>query len=195
MVRALGLVFSARKLGNSYACVNYCLEKMTHEGFEAKLVCFCDYKIEPCNHCNYECFSERIRGTQESCPINDDLPKIYQEFENSDIVIFGIPTYVGHVPSLFRIFEERTLGIYGFGRHMNMLEGKTYGFIVLNNYFTVEEAMRRFYGSSSAITWILLRSRDYNLDPLQKGLIENPDVKKRLNTFVQNLIKSSKSTH
>jgi len=103
---------------------------MTHEGFEAKLVCFCDYKIEPCNHCNYECFSERIRGTQESCPINDDLPKIYQEFENSDIVIFGIPTYVGHVPSLFRIFEERTLGIYGFGRHMNMLEGKTYGFIV-----------------------------------------------------------------
>ena len=193
MVKALGLVFSARKRGNCYECVNYCLERLSQEGIETRTICLHDYTIEPCNHCNYECFSDRIRGTKEACPINDDLPKIYREFENSDIVIFGIPTYVGHVPSLFRIFEERTLGIYGLGKHTRVLEGKTYGFVVLNNYFAVEEAVRRFYGSSPAMTWILLRSRDYDLDPLQTGLIEKPDVKSRLNTFVQSLIKLSKS--
>lgn len=162
------------------------------EGIKAKLINMYDYRIEPCSHCDYECFSERIRGMKEICPIDDDLPKIYQEFEDSDIVVFGIPTYVGHVPSLFRIFEERTLGIYGFGKHMKILEGKTYGFIVLNNYFALEEAMRRFYGSSPAIAWLLLRSREYGLDPVKRELIENLDVKNRLNIFTESLIKMSK---
>jgi len=191
-LKALGLVFSARKHGNCYDCVNYCLERLRKEGIETRLISMYDYRIEPCSHCDYECFSERIRGTKETCPISDNLPKIYHEFKDSDIVVFGVPTYVGQVPSLFRIFEERSLGIYGFGEHMKVLEGKTYGFIVLNSYFALEEAMRRFYGSSPAIAWLLLRSREYGLDPLKTGLIENPDVRNRLNTFTESLMKLSK---
>jgi len=192
MVKALGLVFSARRQGNCYDCVNYCLERLCKEGIKTQLTNMYDYKIEPCSHCNYECFSERIRGTKEKCPINDDLPKIYQEFENSSTIIFGVPTYVGHVPSLFRIFEERTLGAYGFGKHTEILQGKTYGFIVLNNHFALEEAMHRFYSTDSAITSLLLRSREYGLDPVRTGLIENPDIRNRLNVFTENLIKLSK---
>jgi len=110
MVKALGLIFSARKRGNCYDCANYCLDRLREESIETQLINIHDYTIEPCNHCNYECFSERIRGTKEICPINDDLPQIYHEFEDSSIIILGVPTYVGQVPSLFRIFEERRLG-------------------------------------------------------------------------------------
>jgi len=75
---------------------------------------------------------------------------------------------------------------------LEVLKGKSYGFIVLNNYFALEEAMRTFYGSDSAIAWLLLRSREYGLDPLKTGLIENPDARNRLNTFTESLIKLSK---
>lgn len=39
------------------------------------------------------------------------------------------------------------------------------------------------------VAWILLRSREYGLDPLKKGLIEIPDVKGRLETFAATLIR------
>jgi len=52
--------------------------------------------------------------------------------------------------------------------------------------------MRRFYGSQAAIAWLLLRSREYGLDPLKTGLIEQSDVKNRLNSFTESLIKLSK---
>jgi len=189
-MKVLGLAFSARKHGNCQDCVNCCLQKFRDENFETQLINLHDYKIKPCSNCNYECFSERIRGTKETCPVDDDLPKIYQAFENSQIIIFGIPTYVGHVPAIFKTFEERSLGIYGFGKHENVLMGKIYGFIVLGSYFALNEALYRFHGSP--ITWILLRSREYGLDPLKAGLVENQDVKNRLDRFTSTLIKLAK---
>lgn len=186
----LGLVFRGRKQGNCLDCVNHCLQRFKDEGFETQLINLYDYKIKPCSNCNYECFSERIRGTKETCPVEDDLPKIYQAFENSQIIIFGIPTYVGHVPAIFKIFEERSLGIYGFGKHENVLTGKIYGFIMLGSYFALNEAVYRFHGTP--LTWILLRSREYGFDPLKVGLIENLDVQNRLEAFTKTLIKMAK---
>ncbi|MGQ9506855.1 MAG: hypothetical protein ACUVTB_03215 [Candidatus Bathycorpusculaceae bacterium] len=69
MVKALGLVFSARWQGNCYDCVDYCLEILRKEGVKTQLINFYDYEIKPCSHCNYECFSERIRGSKELCPL------------------------------------------------------------------------------------------------------------------------------
>lgn len=190
-MRALGMVFSARQKGNCYDCVNYCLQQFKERGIKTRIISLSEHKILPCSNCRYECFSERIRGTKESCPTKDDLPKIYKELENADIVIFGIPTYVGHVPALYRAWEERSLGIYGFDKFYRILEGKIYGFIVIGSYFALNEALYRFYGMPT-ITWILLRSREYGLDPLKKGLIEVSDVKGRLNTFVAALTKLAK---
>lgn len=126
MLRALGLVFSARQEGNCYECVNYCLQQFKEKIIETHIISLSKYKILPCSNCKYECFSERIKGSKETCPIEDDLPKVYKEFENANIIIFGIPTYVGHVPALYRVWEERSLGIYGFDKFYQVLEGKTY---------------------------------------------------------------------
>jgi len=168
--------------------VKYCLQQLEDSDIKTRVIDLSEYKILPCSNCSYECFSERIKGTKESCPINDDLPQIYKEFENADIVIFGIPTYVGHVPALFRAWEERSLGIYGFDKFYRILEGKIYGFIVIGSCSASSEALHRF-GGMPKVTWILLRSREYELDPLKRGLIEIPDVKGRLNTFVKSLMK------
>ena len=182
------MVFSARQRGNCYDCVNYCLQQFEERDIKTHIVSLSEHKIFPCSNCKYECFSERIRGTRESCPIKDDLPKIYEEFENANVIVFGIPTYVGHVPALYRAWEERSLGIYGFGKHSQILEGKIYGFIVIGSYSALNEALYRFHGMPT-VTWILLRSREYGLDPLKKGLIEIQDVKGRLDAFGTTLMK------
>lgn len=187
-MRALGLIFSARKQGNCYDCVSYCLQQLEKREIETRIISLSEHKIQQCSNCKYECFSERISGTKESCPKKDDLPKIYKELEDANVVVFGIPTYVGHVPALYRAWEERSLGIYGFDKFYRILEGKIYGFIVIGSYFALNEALHRFHGMPK-VTWILLRSREYGLDPLKKGLMKVPDVKRRLDTFMATLMK------
>jgi len=182
------VIFSARKRGNCYDCVNYCLQQLAKKGFDTQPINFSDYNVAPCSNCDYECFSQRIRGTQEKCPKNDDMAKIYREFEKAGVVVFGIPTYVGHVPALYRAWEERSLGVYGFGKFSQVLQNKVYGFIVVGSYFALNEALFRFYGLPN-VTWTLLRSREYGLDPLKTGLIEVSDVRARLNILVENLAK------
>jgi len=188
----LGLVFSSRKRGNCYDCVNYCLQRLAKKGFHTLLINFNDYNVVPCSNCDYECFSERIRGTEERCPKKDDMAKIYREFEKAEVVVFGVPTYVGHVPALYRAWEERSLGIYGFGGFSRVLSNKAYGFIVVGSYFALNEALFRFHGLPK-VTWTLLRSREYGLDPLKTGLIEVSDVKVRLDTLVENLAKMAET--
>ncbi|MHA1469886.1 MAG: NAD(P)H-dependent oxidoreductase [Candidatus Asgardarchaeia archaeon] len=61
-MRVIGLVFSARKKGNCYHCVNYCLEKFKTRGFKTQIINAYDYEIKPCSHCNYQCFPEEVIG-------------------------------------------------------------------------------------------------------------------------------------
>ena len=190
LLKALGMVFSARRRGNCHDCVGHCLQQLAKKGFDTRLIDFYDYNVTLCSNCDYECFSPRIRGTQEKCPKNDDMAKLYQEFEKAEVIVFGIPTYVGHVPALFRAWEERSLGIYGFGRFSQVLLNRVYGFIVVGSYSALSEALFRFHGLPN-ITWTLLRSREYGLDPLKTGLIGVSDVRARLNTLVENLAKMS----
>jgi len=64
-MKVAGVVFSARKTGNGFACMRYCLDKLEEEGFKTMLVNAFDYEIKPCSHCNYECYGQEIRGKRE----------------------------------------------------------------------------------------------------------------------------------
>ena len=108
IMRALGLVFSARAHGNCYYCIKYCLDLLEKQGFKVQLVNAYDYEIKPCSHCSYECFSKDIRGIEERCPVNGDAPRIYAQMSDADILISGIPCYRGHTSNLYRAFIERT---------------------------------------------------------------------------------------
>ena len=65
-----------------------------------------DYEISPCNRCNYVCFHE-----EESCPVKDDVPIIWEKMREADGIVFVIPEYYGLPPAIFKAIIERAQGI------------------------------------------------------------------------------------
>jgi len=192
-MKVLGLVFSAREKGNCYHCVNYCLEKFKENGFETQLVNAYDYEIKPCNHCNYECFSEELQNEKERCPVKDDLPKIYELVEKADILIFGVPCYGGHVSGLYRAFSERIISL-GWSKVEKILFNKLKGFIVIGNLsawgdLALHEVLVDFYNAKVVPEALLLQALEYGKSSLKGDLIEDPVVKKKLEWLVNRLIR------
>lgn len=196
-MRVIGLVFSARKKGNCYHCVNYCLEKFKTRGFKTQIINAYDYEIKPCSHCNYQCFSEEVIGKKMKCPIDDDLPNIYEIMREADILIFGIPTYGGHASGLYRAFMER-MNSLSHEDFIDVLIGKVKGFIIIGNLtawgdLALHEVLVDFYNSDPVPEAILLQARDYGRNSLEGDLIEESAVRQRLNSLVSRLIKRFKS--
>ena len=54
-MKALGIVGSPRKGGNSEILTAHCLQAITEEGLETELVSLAGKEIKGCNACNY-CF-------------------------------------------------------------------------------------------------------------------------------------------
>jgi hypothetical protein len=151
--------------------VDLCLEGLRDDGFETEIIDMFDHTIEPCSHCQYECLAEYITGTKADCPKNDDLPAMYDRFVNADVVVMGVPTYCGQPPSLFRIFQERWIGIYGYGTRAKVLRSKAFGFVVLRDHFTIEAATR-LYSRFGRTYWV-------SLTPIEFGGL--PDVSTAMN--------------
>jgi multimeric flavodoxin WrbA len=101
IMKILGIAFSAREDGNCLKCVKYCLDKFKEDGFKTEVINAYELTITPCSHCRYECFANN------QCPIEDDVDEIYKKCDESDILIFAIPTYGGHLSSLYFAFAER----------------------------------------------------------------------------------------
>jgi len=110
-MKALGIAFSARKRGNCLNCIDYVLTKLKEQGFETDVINAYDFEIKPCSHCNYECFARELRGKDEECPIQDDVPRIYSKMKKADIIVLAVPTYSGKAASLYCAFTERSQGI------------------------------------------------------------------------------------
>jgi len=45
-MKAAGLVFSARKSGDGFNCMRYCLDKLEEKGFKTEVVNAFDYEIK-----------------------------------------------------------------------------------------------------------------------------------------------------
>ena len=155
------------------------------------------YNILPCSHCNYECYAETIRGEKEECPVQDDVPKMYATLQDSDILLFAVPTYGGHVPALFKAWTERVPHIPGLFKDFDDLVkaylSRIWGFIVIGNLtaagdMALHEILCDFYNTRPPET-ILLQAREYGRVSLKGDLIEVPAVKERLDRFISVLIK------
>ncbi|MCK5593271.1 hypothetical protein KAI31_04155, partial [Candidatus Bathyarchaeota archaeon] len=59
----------------------YVLKKLREQGFETEVINSYDCEINPCSHCNYECFARELRGKDEKCPIQDDVTRIYSKMK------------------------------------------------------------------------------------------------------------------
>jgi multimeric flavodoxin WrbA len=100
-MKALGIVGSPRKGGNTEQYMQHVLKVIADEGIETEIISLAGKDIRPCTACM------ACRGT-ENCPIDDDLMPIYRKMKEADAIIIGSPVYFQGSSALTRAFLERS---------------------------------------------------------------------------------------
>jgi len=103
-MKVLGISCSARVNKNTADLLNLALETLRAKGLQTELIQLANFKIFPCQRCDYQCLYHKERD----CPIEDDVPEIWKRLKAADGVIFGVPVYSGTIPSLMKILFERS---------------------------------------------------------------------------------------
>ena len=99
-MKALGIVGSPRKGGNTELYMAHALKVIADEGIETEMVSLAGKDIRPCTACM------ACRGN-EKCIIDDDLMPVYQKMKEADAIIIGCPVYFQGANGLTRCFLER----------------------------------------------------------------------------------------
>jgi multimeric flavodoxin WrbA len=120
MLKAVGIVGSPRKGGNTELLVAHCLQAMAEEGLDTELVRLAGLDIRGCNHCEY------CHEHEGSCSIEDDFPIVYEKMTAADALIVGSPVYFSSAPALVKGLLERA----GF-MSRNAFAGKVGGPLVV----------------------------------------------------------------
>ncbi len=183
-MKVLGVAFSCRKSGNGMKILRYLMEGFNKKGYETEIINGYDYKITPCSGCDIECFKGK------KCPVNDDVYMIYDKCFESDIVIFSIPDYSGHLSSLYFAFTERAQGkIDNYDKYIEKYLKKI-NFIVVGNLsaggdMALHQALYDFSNRDFFPETLLFSSREYGLSSIAGNLIENDVVKRRLDDYLE----------
>lgn len=190
-MKALGLVYSARRKGNCLSCVEFVLKELEEKGFEIEVLNMYEYNIHPCNHCNYECFLKNGK-----CPIEDDIPLIYQKIKDAEVLIFAIPTYGSNVSGLYKAWAERGQAIMrGLEDYKKYIADKIKGSIVIGS---VPGGDKAFHVVMPEYCELEYRTAAVLLQPNESGnprawldgnIIESDLVKLRLKHFVNTIWK------
>jgi multimeric flavodoxin WrbA len=138
-MKALGIVGSPRKGGNSEILTAYCLKAIAEEGLDTELVSLAGMDIKGCNACGY-CFEN------EGCSIEDDMQPVYEKMVAADAIIVASPVYYGSATALVKGLLERT----GFmSLRQDPFRGKVGGPLVVarraGKNFTFMELMHWFH--------------------------------------------------
>lgn len=97
-MKILGLVASARKLGNTEILVKEAVDAAKEK---SGLIRLTDLDIKPCNGCLMCVFNNA------QCTINDDMNFLLGEFDKADATIIGSPTYVLGPPGVIKMIIDR----------------------------------------------------------------------------------------
>lgn len=189
-MRVLCAAFSARREGNCSKLATYCLDRFKQHGFGAEIVKASEVQIGGCSHCAYECFADK------KCPIEDSVRDIYRKCDDADILIFAVPTYGGHLSSLYFAFAERAQAIFRDTQEYTAKLLKKVNFIIIGNLsaggdMALHEAL---YGFANLDFWpetLLFAAREHGKSSVRGDLIDVPEVKRRLDGFVDMIVRNS----
>lgn len=186
-MRILGLVFSSRKVGNCTRCINYSMEKFRHYGHEVEVINLYDLNISPCKCRTYHCFRTG------KCAINDDLATLYNKCFQADKIVFAIPTYSGHLSSMYFAFSERSQAIFKDDAQYHEDFLKKISLILIGNLgaggdMALHEALYPFTNQNFYPETLLLSSKEYSRKSTAGDLVEEDDVKRKLKRFVEKII-------
>ena len=139
-MKAIAIVGSPRKKGNTEILARHTLKAIEEEGLDTELISLADLDIKPCNAC-------MVCKKEESCPIDDDLFPIYIKMKEADAIILASPVYFGSATALLKALMERAGYIaYWNGR---VFKGKVGGPLVVarraGQNFTLAQLAYWFY--------------------------------------------------
>jgi multimeric flavodoxin WrbA len=100
-VKAIAIVGSPRKKGNTEILARHTLKAIEEEGFDTELIRLADLDIKPCTAC-------MVCKKEERCPIDDDLFPIYIKMKEADAIILASPVYFGSATAQIKALMDRT---------------------------------------------------------------------------------------
>ncbi len=109
-MKAVGIVGSPRKNGNTEILTNHTLKAIEEEGLDIELIRLAGLDIQPCNAC-------LVCQKEERCPIDDDLFPLYAKLKKAEAIILSSPVYFGSATALLKAFMER-VGYLGYSRRV-----------------------------------------------------------------------------
>jgi len=106
-LKAIGIVGSPRKNGNTEILTQHTLKAIAEEGLDTELVRLAGLDIQPCNAC-------MVCRDEERCPIDDDLFPLYTKMKEAEAIILASPVYFGSATALLKAFMDRAgyIGLY-----------------------------------------------------------------------------------
>jgi multimeric flavodoxin WrbA len=138
-LKAIGIVGSPRKGGNTEIYTGHALQSIAEEGLETELLRLSGLDIRPCTAC-------LLCSEEEKCPINDDLLPIYHKMKEADAIILSSPVYYGSATALIKALIERAGYI---SRSQRAFAGKVGGPLVVarraGKNFTFAQLMYWFH--------------------------------------------------
>jgi len=208
VTKAIALVFSARKKGNCYDFARFMLDKIEKTAkAKTELVNLCDYKIQPCQNCDYECLS-RVNpktGRKEfsECPVKDDVEDIWRKAWSSDILLMFVPTYGGVPPALYVSFTQRYQSLWRKASPREDLEKKVIAAVVLaspdgalGGELTPAIVAGELRGHISMGYrhggFEVINNAGYKTDNIRERLIEEDEVKNRLSFLAKRVLETAK---
>ena len=151
-MRVMTVFGGPRKNGNTATVLGWIEKELRAMGHETDRVNTTDFKIEPCNECNY-CMANP--SDTPSCIQEDDANAIFTRMLKADIIIFASPLFFWSFPAQIRPLMDRMYSLvsgYGTLDHKSMLAGRRVGLLLTgadayaNNAEMAVEVFRRIAG-------------------------------------------------
>lgn len=118
MKKVTALMGSPRKGKNTDKLLDYLLEGMKENNYKINKIYLRDKEINHCTACDY-C------GKSGTCISNDDMDEIYNEFDNSDIIILAAPIYFNSVNGMTKNMIDRCQKYWSLKYSLNKEYRKT----------------------------------------------------------------------
>ncbi len=100
-MKAIGIVGSPRKNGNTTFLVNQALEVLREEGIETELIHLSALNIQPCNGCL------RCKKELECAIKDDDFEPVFAKMKAAEGIIVGSPVYFGSAtPQIMSLLDR-----------------------------------------------------------------------------------------
>lgn len=101
-MKVLGLTGSPRVGGNTEILVGKILEGAESTGAETRMINLATLNFDGCQACYY-C---RENG---KCMLDDDMQELYEEVQQSDVIVLGSPIYMWQMSAQTKLFVDRLM--------------------------------------------------------------------------------------